>query len=79
MTETEICEDVIKRVSVRCNVSIPDLVGRKRDYKTALARHKAMYEIWIKTGLTLGEIGSHLGNRTPASVLHGILRISLAS
>jgi chromosomal replication initiator protein len=45
-----------------------DLLGRKRDKDTALARRLAMYVIRQETNYSLAQIGQEIGNRDAASV-----------
>ncbi len=56
-------------------VSWEDIVSRKRDYRTALARHQVMYDLYMQ-GLTYQAIGDLLGGRSPAAVQHGFMRIA---
>ncbi len=56
-------------------VSWEDVVSRKRDYRTALARHQVMYDLYMQ-GLTYQAIGELLGGRSPATVQHGFMRIA---
>jgi len=62
---------VINAVANAFDIAIDDLLGKKRDRRTALARHAAMYIMRAKTNHSLAEIGRELGNRNHATVLHG--------
>ena len=69
-------QPVIHAVSDAFDVPIEDLLSRKRDKKTALARHVAMYLMRKESGLSLSEIGRELGGRNHATVLHGIHKVT---
>jgi chromosomal replication initiator protein len=58
--------------------SIPteELVNKKRDRKTTLARHVAIYLIREGYNCSLTEIGKALGGRNHSTILHGYERIS---
>lgn len=58
-------------------ISRSDLVSRKRDDHTALARQVAMYLIWQDTDFTLAEIGRELGGRSPATVTYAYQKIAV--
>jgi chromosomal replication initiator protein len=68
---------IISAVSDAFDVSIEDLLGKKRDRKTALARHAAMYIMRARTNHSLAEIGRELGNRNHATILHGCNKFGL--
>lgn len=57
------------------DIPVEDLIGKKRDRRTALARHAAMYLMRKHTTSSFAEIGRELGNRNHATVLHGCNRI----
>ncbi len=67
---------IVHEVADSFDVPMEQLLGKKRDRKTALARHVAMYLMRTETGCSLSEIGRQLGNRNHATVLHGYNRIS---
>ncbi len=69
-------QPIIHAVSDAFDVSIEDLLAKKRDRKTALARHVAMYLMRTESGLSFSEIGRELGGRNHATVLHGIKKIT---
>ncbi len=55
----------------------PDvLVGKRRDKKSALARHMAMYLIREQNHQPLSEIGKILGDRDHSTILHGCGKIA---
>ena len=53
-----------------------DLMSRKRDEATALARQVAMYLMRQETDCSLAEIGRELGGRTPATVSYSYQKIA---
>ena len=57
-------------------MSIEDLLAKKRDRKTALARHVAMYLMRTESAMSFSEIGRELGGRNHATVLHGIRKVT---
>lgn len=58
--------------------SIPpeELINRKRDRKTTLARHVAVYLMREGYNCSLTEIGKELGGRNHATILHGYEKIA---
>jgi len=59
---------IIEAVADSFQISIDELVGRKRDKDTALARRLAMFLIRKETNYSLAQIGQELGNRDAAAV-----------
>ena len=53
-----------------------DIVGRKRDKDTSLARRMAMYLIRQETNSSLVQTGQEIGNRDAASVTLACKKIS---
>ena len=72
---------IIHAVSNVFDVPVEELIGKKRDRRTSLARHVAMYVMRKETlitafvGTSLEEIGHELGDRNHATVLHGYNKI----
>ena len=66
---------ILHAVSESFNVSVEDLLGKKRDRKTSMARHAAMYVMRTQTNCSLAEIGRELGGRNHATILHGCSKI----
>ncbi len=66
---------ILRAVADTFDVSVEDLIGKKRDRRTALARHAAMYLLRKHTSSSFADIGRELGNRNHATVLHGFNRI----
>ncbi len=68
---------IIHEVVASFDVPLEQLLSKKRDRKTALARHVAMHLMRTETSCSFSEIGRQLGNRNHATVLHGYNRISV--
>ena len=68
---------IVHEVADSFDVPMELLLGKKRDRKTALARHVAMYLLRTETNCSFSEIGRQLGNRNHATILHGYNRISV--
>ncbi|MBN1152515.1 MAG: chromosomal replication initiator protein DnaA [Dehalococcoidia bacterium] len=66
---------IIHAVAEVFDVPVEDLIGKKRDRKTSLARHAAMYLMRKVTACSFSDIGRELGNRNHATVLHGYNKI----
>ena len=58
------------------NLSVEDLIGKKRDRTAALARQVAMYLLREHSSYSFVEIGKTLGNRSHATALHGYKKIA---
>lgn len=79
LTGTNCKQDIrmlLQTVSDHFDVSIENLVGKKRDRKTAMARHMAIYLIREERNRSLAEIGRELGGRSHTTVLHGYEKIA---
>ena len=59
---------VVEAVADSFQLAPEDLIGKKRDKDTALARRIAMYIIRQETNSSLAQIGEELGGRDAASV-----------
>jgi len=59
---------VIEAVADSFQLAPEDLVGRKRDKETAVARRAAMYILRKETGYSVAQIGQELGGRNPSAV-----------
>ncbi len=68
---------IIHAVADLFDAPVDNLISKKRDKRTAFARHVAMYLMRKHTGSSFSEIGRELGNRNHATVLHGYNRIAL--
>jgi chromosomal replication initiator protein len=67
---------VVDAVASSFKITAADLVGRRRDKETALARQVAMYLVKQNNSCTLVDIGRELGGRSPATVSHACEKIS---
>ncbi len=67
---------VIDTVAAHFSTEPQVLIGRKRDKRTALARHVAMYLLRQELDMHLAEIGRIMGSRDHTSVVHACNRIS---
>jgi chromosomal replication initiator protein len=74
------CKQDIKLLlrTVGSYFSIPteELINKKRDRKTTLARHVAIYLMREGYNCSLKEIGKELGGRNHATILHGYEKIA---
>jgi len=66
---------VVAAASAQFNLPEQALTGKKRDQRTAQARHITMYLLREETQLSLGAIGRILGGRDHTTVLHGCAKI----
>ena len=66
---------VLAAASAQFNLPEQALTGKKRDQRTAQARHITMYLLREETQLSLGAIGRILGGRDHTTVLHGCGKI----
>ncbi len=69
-------KSIIYAIADAFDVPVEDILGRKRDRKTVLARHAAMYLLRKERGYSFAQIGRELGNRNHATVLHGCNRLA---
>lgn len=67
---------LLQVVADHFNLSAEELIGKKRDRKTALARHVAIYIMREENNCSLSEIGKNLGGRNHATILHGYEKIA---
>ena len=63
-------ETIQKVVAERFNVSINDLIGKRRTHNIAFARQVAMYLCRKLTGCSYPEIGALFGGRDHSTVIH---------
>ena len=67
----EITPELIKQiVAERYNVSVNDLLGKRRTQNIAFARHVAMHLCRSMTGCSFPEIGALFGGRDHSTVIH---------
>ena len=67
---------LLRAVADHFNLASEELIGKKRDKKTTLARHIAIYLMREDCNCSLTEIGKQLGGRNHATILHGYERIA---
>jgi chromosomal replication initiator protein len=67
---------LLRVVADHFSLSAEELVDKKRDRKTTLARHVAIYLMREGYNCSLTEIGKELGGRNHATILHGYERIA---
>jgi chromosomal replication initiator protein len=67
---------LLQVVADHFGLSAEELIGRKRDRKTTLARHVAIYLLREENNCSLTEIGKELGGRNHATILHGYEKIA---
>ncbi len=67
---------IIQAVAQSFQLASQELVGKKRDKDTTLARRLAMYLMRQETNFSLAQIGQELGNRDAASVTAACKQIS---
>lgn len=65
-------EDILGAVSEYYNVTERSITGQARNKEVMLARHVAIYLCKELTEHSLKEIGSYIGNRTHATMLHSM-------
>ncbi len=59
---------IMEAVAASFQLSIDEIVGRKRDKETSMARRLAMYLIRQETNCSLAQIGREIGHRDAAAV-----------
>ncbi len=67
---------VVDAVAGYFRIDVATLKGRKRDKRTAMARHVAMYLLREESELGATAIGRELGGKTHTTVMHGCERIA---
>jgi len=67
---------IVQTVAEYFDCSLEQLLGRKRDRETSLARQIAMYLLREKGNYSFTEISNILGNRNHATILHGYKKIA---
>jgi chromosomal replication initiator protein len=68
--------DIINAVTNYYNVRKADLQSKKRSQSIAVPRQMCMYLARTLTGLSLEEIGGHLGGRDHTTVMHACSKIA---
>jgi len=67
---------IVQAVADYFNLSIENLIGKKRDRKTALARRVATYLMREEKNCSFAEIGRELGYRTHIAISHSYKKIA---
>ena len=67
---------ITEAVATGFNIPISELVGRKRDEATSLARQVTMYLMRQETDCSLANIGKELGGRSPATISYAYEKIA---
>ncbi|HFB06982.1 MAG TPA: chromosomal replication initiator protein DnaA [Chloroflexi bacterium] len=67
---------ILQTVADYFNLAVEALISKKKDRKTTLARHIAIYLIREEHNCSLTEIGKELGGRNHATILHGYEKIA---
>jgi len=79
LTSTTRKQDIkllLRTVADHFNLAAEELISRRRDRKTTLARHIAIYLMREGYNCSLTEIGKELGGRNHATILHGYEKIA---
>ena len=79
LTSTNQKQDIkllLRTVADHFNLSTEELISKRRDRKTALARGVATYLMREGYNCSLTEIGKELGGRNHATILHGYEKIA---
>jgi len=79
LTSTTRKQDIkllLRTVANHFSISTEELIDKKRDRKTTLARHVAVYLMREGYNCSLAEIGKELGGRNHATILHGYKKIA---
>ena len=76
MTSKQDIKQLLRTVADYFSVPAEELTNRKRDKKTTLARHVAIYLLRQGYNCSLSEIGRELGGRNHATILHGYEKIA---
>ena len=67
---------LLRTVADHFSIPVEELIDKKRDRKTTLARHVAIYLMREGYNFSLAEIGKELGGRNHATILHGYEKIA---
>jgi chromosomal replication initiator protein len=76
MTSKQDIKQLLGTVADYFGIPAEELTNKRRDRKTALARHTAIYLLREGYNCSLAEIGKELGDRNHATILHGYERIA---
>jgi chromosomal replication initiator protein len=76
MTSKQDIKQLLGTVADYFGIPAEELTNKRRDRKTTLARHTAIYLLREGYNCSLAEIGKELGGRNHATILHGYERIA---
>jgi len=79
LTSTNHKQDIkllLRTVADHFNLTAEELIAKRKDRKTTLARHVATYLMREGYSYSLTEIGKELGGRNHATILHGYEKIA---
>ncbi len=76
MTSKQDIKQLLRTVAHHFSIPAEELINKKRDKKTTLARHVAIYLLREGYDCSLSEIGKELGGRNHATILHGYEKIA---
>jgi chromosomal replication initiator protein len=76
MTCKQDIKQLLRTVAGYFSIPVEELTNKKRDKKTALARHVAIYLLREGYNCSLSQIGKELGGRNHATILHGYEKIA---
>jgi chromosomal replication initiator protein len=76
MTSKQDIKQLLRTVADYFSIPPEELTNKKRDRKTTLARHVAIYLLREGYNCSLSEIGKELGGRNHATILHGYEKIA---
>jgi chromosomal replication initiator protein len=75
-TRKQDIKSLLRTVADYFNLAPEELINKKRDRKTTLARHVAIYLMREGYNYSLAEIGKELGGRNHTTILHGYEKIA---
>lgn len=78
MASKQDIKQLLRTVADYFAIPIEELTNKRRDKKTTLARHVAIYLLREGYNCSLSEIGKELGGRNHATILHGYEKIASA-
>ena len=76
MTSKQDIKQLLRTVADYFGIPAEELTNKKRDRKTTLARHVAIYLLREGYNCSLSEIGKELGGRNHATILHAYEKIA---
>ncbi len=68
-------QEIISIVATRLNISIKDIIGKKRDAKIVLSRDIAIFLCRELLGISYLVIGNYFGGRNYSSILHAYKKV----